>query len=137
MIKGRVIKVFTKAVKKYALENESKRLDTQVLLSITNEGVISYEVCNKFQPIKQVSFLDLLDVKIDLLSREAIATPFLQNSFINLQNELKVAELRSMKVIIFPKNEDSTKFGLHVFADGKAVKEISFDEIFNQSEILN
>ena len=66
----------TKFAKAYNVEPE------QVQIKVTNDpnGTVFYTMCNNFKAIENVSFLQIMDKKMDIFQYEALANPFLKKS---------------------------------------------------------
>ena len=74
--------ILSKAIERYAKENEVSNERVQLLIYTDNPDLEpKYKVLLDNKPLKEVSFNEILNVKLDFLGREFIATPFITNTF--------------------------------------------------------
>jgi len=80
MVEGIVKKIMTTGITKY--EKAYNVPAEQVQIKVTNDpnGTVFYTMCNKFKAIENVSFLQIMDKKMDIFQYEALANPFLKKS---------------------------------------------------------
>ena len=76
-----------------------------------------------------MSFNELLNVKIDFLGREFLATPFIANTLKRLarENECKPDEVN---ILAYTTDEEADDVSLYCFNGTKPVMEISMDYLF-------
>jgi hypothetical protein len=80
MVEGIVKKIMTTGINKYAtLYNVPAE---QVQIKVTNDptGTVFYTMCNNFKEVEVVSFLQIMNKKMDIFQYEALANPFLKKS---------------------------------------------------------
>jgi len=80
MVQGIVKKIMTTGIVKYA-ESYNVSAD-RVQIKVTNDpsGTVFYAMCNNFQEVESVSFLQIMNKKMDIFQYEALANPFLKKS---------------------------------------------------------
>jgi hypothetical protein len=80
MVEAIVKKIMTTGITKYA--KEYKVPAEQVQIKVTNDpnGTVFYTMCNNFKEVERVSFLQIMDKKMDIFQYEALANPFLKKS---------------------------------------------------------
>ena len=80
--------------------------------------------------MKDVSFNEILNVKLDFLGRELIATPFIVSSLKKLIRETKCS-YEEANVLIYTTDKDSVEnINLYFFINTKAAKSMTFKDIF-------
>ena len=107
--------------------------DSQVLIYPSNSDLEpKYKVCKNWKPTDEVSFNELLNVKVDFLGREFIAGNFIKNTFSRIIREEKSKDYKDIHVIVFTSSNDvkETDIKLHLFLNMKPVREITFDYLF-------
>jgi len=122
--------VMLNAISNFSKEYEVSDLDTQLMIRATDSDCTpKYQVLvnNKFK--KDVTFNEILNVKLDFLGREHIVSPFIASSLRKLRNEHK-CEVDEMSILIYKRPSDETKPYLYFFEGTKAVKPIDFKYIF-------
>ena len=122
--------VMLNAISNFSKEYEVSELETQLMIRATDSDCTpKYQVLvnNKFK--KDVTFNEILNVKLDFLGREHIVSPFIASSLRKLRNEHK-CEVDEMSILIYKRPSDETKPYLYFFEGTKAVKQIDFKYIF-------
>ena len=122
--------VMLNAISNFSKEYEVSELETQLMIRATDSDCTpKYQVLvnNKFK--KDVTFNEILNVKLDFLGREHIVSPFIARSLRKLRNEHK-CEVDKMSILIYKKPSDETKPFLCFFEGTKAIKPIDFKYIF-------
>ena len=80
MVEAIVKKIMTTGINKYAkLYNVPVE---KVQIKVTNDpnGTVFYTMCNNFKEVEVVSFLQIMDKKMDIFQYEALANPLLKQS---------------------------------------------------------
>tara|TARA_Y100001937_G_scaffold114117_2_gene163515 strand:+ start:8290 stop:8697 length:408 start_codon:yes stop_codon:yes gene_type:complete len=129
-IENQTKKVMLNAITNYAKEYSVEEVELQLMIkSSDNEGTPMYQVLVNNKVKKQVTFNEILNVKIDFLGREVIATPFIKGSLRKLQREHN-CNFEDINILIYKRESDKSKPFLYFFEGTKAVKPIGFDYIF-------
>ena len=129
-IENQTKKTMLNAIGNYAKEYDVSELELQLMIkSSDNEGTPMYQVLVNNKVKKQVTFNEILNVKIDFLGREVIATPFIKSSIRKLQREHN-CEFEDINILIYKRESDTSKPFLYFFQKSEAIKPITFDYIF-------
>jgi hypothetical protein len=80
MVEGIVKKIMTTGIVKYAKEYEVPADKVQIKVTNNPDGTVFYTMCNNFKEVERVSFLQIMDKKMDIFQYEALANPFLKKS---------------------------------------------------------
>lgn len=75
---------------KYAKLNETDESNIQIQIKDVGNEELQYTIAVGWQPTQTVTFLELLDKKFDMMSREVIATPFVKGSIGSYAEECSV-----------------------------------------------
>jgi hypothetical protein len=90
MVEGIVKKIMFSGIENYAKKYNLSDLDVQIkVLDDDNEGVI-YKMCKKYVEEENVSFLQIMNKKMDMFGYEGLASPFLKRSLIECAEEFKI-----------------------------------------------
>lgn len=122
--------VMLNAISNFSKEYEVSDLETQLMIRANDSDCTpKYQVLvnNKFK--KDVTFNEILNVKLDFLGREHIVSPFIASSLRKLRNEHK-CEVDDMSILIYKRDSDPSKPYLYFFEGTKAIKPIDFKYIF-------
>jgi hypothetical protein len=78
---------------------------------------------------KQVTFNEILNVKLDFLGREIIASPFIASSLRKLRRE-QGCGFEDLSILIYKQKDEQTIPNLYFFEGVKPIKPITFDYLF-------
>lgn len=118
------------AIKNFAKEFEVAETSTQLMIKASDENCTPiYKVLVDNKVKKEVTFNQILNVKLDFLGREMIATPFIASSLRKLRRE-QGCGFEDLNILIYKQKEDQTIPNLYFFEGSKPVKPITFDYLF-------
>lgn len=80
MVEGIVKKIMTTGILKYAKAYEVPANEVQIKVTDNPNGTVIYTMCKQFKEVEQVSFLQIMDKKMDMFQYEALANPYLKKS---------------------------------------------------------
>ena len=106
-------------IEKYSRINNINEEQTQILITSNDEDGVNYTICSNWNPNQKVTFNDIMDVKVDLLGFEMMASPFLRKS-VDMYAKNYESDSKDMNLFIFKKNK---KIGVAVYKD-KTNKEV-------------
>jgi hypothetical protein len=89
MVEGIVKKIMTTGITKYAKAYNVPAEQVQIKVTNDPNGTVFYTMCNNFKAIENVSFLQIMDKKMDIFQYEALANPFLKKSLELYANDTK------------------------------------------------
>jgi hypothetical protein len=124
-------KIMKNAIVRYAKEEEIETKRIQLLIYTDNPDLEpKYKVLKDNKEFKKVSFNDILNVKLDFLGREILATPFITNTIKRLMRESN-CEFKEVNVLVYL-TDVAEDVNLFFFVGTKANKSLSFDYLFNE-----
>lgn len=80
MVQGIVKKIMTTGITKYAKAYNVPAEKVQIKVTNDPSGTVFYTMCNDFKEVERVSFLQIMDKRMDIFQYEALANPFLKKS---------------------------------------------------------
>ena len=80
MVEGIVKKIMTTGIVKYAQSYDVSADKVQIKVTNDPSGTVFYTMCNNFKEVETVSFLQIMNKKMDIFQYEALANPFLKKS---------------------------------------------------------
>ena len=80
MVEGIVKKIMTTGITKYAKAYNVPADKVQIKVTNDPTGTVLYTMCNNFKEVENVSFLQIMDKRMDIFQYEALANPFLKKS---------------------------------------------------------
>ena len=93
MVNGIVKRIMLTGITKYAKKYSESAENVQIKVTINEEGLVVYTMCNDFNEVEIVGFIEIMDKKIDIFGYEQLATPFLGRCLIEFANEIQVSPL--------------------------------------------
>lgn len=131
MITEIVEKVMRNGIISFA-EQAGVRIGHSQLMIFCKEdtAVPCYKSLTYEKPSREVTFNEILGVKVDLLNREGIAAPFIQNAILRYSKEYNISPTH-IHIVVFV-NEINKSVNLHLYNGATSIKPISLDEVLNQ-----
>jgi len=118
------------AIKNFAKEFEVEETKTQLMINASDDNCTPiYKVLVDNKVKKQVTFNEILNVKLDFLGREIIASPFIASSLRKLRRE-QGCGFEDLSILIYKQKEEQTIPNLYFFEGVKPIKPITFDYLF-------
>lgn len=125
--------IMTKAIKRYSEEEGVDNSKIQLLIYTDNPDCLpKYKVLKNNRPLKEVSFNEILDVKMDFLGREIIATPFIASSLKRLVRETKCS-YEEANVLIYTQDDTASNILLYFFVNQSPAKPIGLKDLLGQT----
>ena len=122
--------IMLKAIKNFAKEFEVAETNTQLMIQSSDEQCSpTYKVLVDNKVKKEVTFNQILNVKLDFLGREIISTPFISSSLRKLRRE-QGCGWEDVSVLIYIQKEEQEVPNLYFFEGIKPIKPITFDYLF-------
>jgi hypothetical protein len=118
--------IIYKACERYGKEEGLDRNKMQVLFSLDDEGEVKYSLLKEYRPFKEVTFNQILNVKIDFRGYSMIVPPFIKDT-INKYSEKLTTSAQNLFVMCVIKREN--EIALFLYNDKKPVEEIILAEI--------
>jgi len=100
----------------------------QILVKANENEGVSYTMCNSWKPQNEVSFKDIMDVRVDLLGFEMMASPFLRKS-VDMYAKYYDASSSQINLFIFEKSE---KIGVAVYEDTTFKETLTLEKQFER-----
>jgi hypothetical protein len=92
MIEGIVKKIMFTGIEKYAKNYDLKDLEVQIKVLNDPNGSVIYKMCKNYVEEEQVSFLQIMDKKLDMFGYESMASPFLKKSLIECAKDSGISD---------------------------------------------
>jgi hypothetical protein len=122
--------IMLKAIKNFAKEFEVAETNTQLMIQSSDEQCSPiYKVLVDNKVKREVTFNQILNVKLDFLGREIISTPFISSSLRKLRRE-QGCGWEDVSVLIYIQKEEQIVPNLYFFEGIKPIKPITFDYLF-------
>lgn len=132
MITEIVEKVMRNGIVSFAKQAGALVQHSQLMIFCKDENAVPCykSLVYNHAPSREVTFNEILGVKVDLLNREGIAAPFIQSALLRYGQELSVSPTQ-VRIVVFV-NERDQSVHLHLYRGADAVKPLSLDEVLSQ-----
>ena len=128
MILGKTQKIMKTGILKYSKEFKTTKDNTQILVRADEGDGVNYTMCNNWKPKNEVSFKDIMDVRVDLLGFEMMASPFLRKS-VDMYSKYYDTSNSQINLFIF---EKSDKIGVAVYEGTKFKETLTLEKQFER-----
>ena len=128
MIFGKTQKIMKTGISKYSKEFETTKENTQILVRANEGDGVNYTMCNSWKPQNEVTFKDIMDVRVDLLGFEMMASPFLRKS-VDMYSKHYDTSNSQINLFIF---EKSDKIGVAVYEGTKFKETLTLEKQFER-----
>lgn len=129
MIFGKTQKIMKTGISKYSKEFETTKDNVQILVNTVEvDGALKFTMCDAWNPKKQVGFKDIMDVRVDMLGFEMMASPFLSKS-VEMYAKYYDSDIKEVNMFIFEKNE---KIGVAVYHNKNFKEAITLEKQFER-----
>jgi hypothetical protein len=80
MVEGIVKKIMMTGINKYAKAYQTSNDEVQIKVTDDVNGNVIYTMCKDFKDVEQVTFLNIMDKRMDFFGYEGLASPFLKKA---------------------------------------------------------
>jgi len=127
--------IMLKAISNFSKEFEVDTTKTQLMILASDDNCSpKYQVLLNNKVVRDVTFNEILNVKLDFLGREMIASPFIAGSLRKLRNEQECS-WEEVKVLIYKQKEEQDSPNMYFFKGNKPIKPITMDFIFGDLDM--
>jgi len=127
--------IMLKAISNFSKEFEVDTTKTQLMILASDDNCSpKYQVLLNNKVVRDVTFNEILNVKLDFLGREMIASPFIAGSLRKLRNEQECS-WEEVKVLIYKQKEEQDSPNMYFFNGNKPIKPITMDFIFGDLDM--
>lgn len=120
MVEGIVKKIMMTGINKYAQAYGTSNENVQIKVTDDIDGNVIYTMCNDFKDVEQVSFLNIMDKRMDFFRYEGLASPFLKKALSIFATESD-CEIAKVSCFIMKHKETIGLAFYNGFKNGKSV----------------
>lgn len=126
--------IMLNAITNFSNEFGVSETETQLMIKASDENCTpKYQLLKNNKVVRDVTFNEILNVKLDFLGREIIASPFIASALRKLRNEYQ-CEYQEMSVLIYKQKAEQTSPNMYFFNGVKPIKPITMKDIFGDFE---
>ena len=120
MVEGIVKKIMMTGINKYAKAYDTSNDNVQIKVTDDIDGNVFYTICKDFKDVEQVTFLNIMDKRMDFFGYEGIASPFLKKTLGMFASE-KECEISQVNCFIMKHNTTVGLAFYNGFKNGKNI----------------
>ena len=128
MIFQKTQKIMNTGIGKYSRINEVTEEQTQILVKAEGDENVNYSICKEWKPLDKVTFKQIMDVRVDILGFEMLASPFLRKS-VEMYCKYYKTISDDMNLFIFKKD---SKLGLAVYEKNNFKEILTLEKQFER-----
>jgi hypothetical protein len=122
--------IMLSAINNFSKEFEVETTKTQLMIKASDENCTpKYQLLLNNKVVIDITFNEILNLKIDFLGREMIASPFIARSLRKLRNEHECG-WEEVNVLIYKEKQEQDFPNMYFFQGSKPIKPITMDYIF-------
>ena len=118
--------IMLKGINKYAKLFGAQTNQIQIKINAFEDGNLTYTICQEWQPKEEITFLQIMDRKIDLLGYEMLSTPFMHKSLVKYSKDHE-SELENVSAFLSKYKES---VALSVFVNTDCVRSLTLERHF-------
>ena len=120
MVEAIVKKIMMTGINKYAKAYSTSNDNVQIKVTNDKDGNVFYTMCKDFKDIEPVTFLNIMDKRIDFLGYDGLASPFLKKT-LEIYAEEKDCEISKVDCFIMKHKETIGLAFYNNFKNGKII----------------
>jgi len=128
MVNAIVKKIMVKGIKKYSKVYNVPENQVQIKVTNDEDGYVFYTICVNFQEKQRVTFLEIMDTRIDLLGYQQLANPFMKKSLEMYANDTNDDLINVCSFIMIIIKENKEKIGLAFYNKYKCGKSLELEK---------
>jgi hypothetical protein len=123
-ISAEFTKICKKAIEKFSDDLQTPKEDVAITFNLKN-GEVYYNLLKDFKVHKEVTFMEILGVRIDFKGYSMLVPPFIQKSLLGFCEEFKIEESKvNVMALLVQEN-----ICLVLFNDTEQIKQIRLDDL--------
>jgi hypothetical protein len=123
-ISAEFTKICKKAIEKFSNDLQTPKEDVAITFNLKN-GEVYYNLLKDFKVYKEVTFMEILGVRIDFKGYSMLVPPFIQKSLLGFCEEFKIEESKvNVMALLVQEN-----ICLVLFNDTEQIKQIRLDDL--------
>lgn len=124
--------IMSKAIKRFAKDLGSRTVENQLTIRLSEDGNVVFHRCFLYKEVEQLSFNEVLGVKVDIKGREALAAPFMYKSILRLAKEEGIETPSDIKIYCFTIDDKAKKVLMYAYNKTEKIKQITWDYLFTE-----
>lgn len=133
-ITGKFTEITSKCLEKQAKENDAIKKQMQLVFKLGIDGEVEYLIYKDFKPLKSMTFLQVLGVKIDLKGYSFFVPKFIKGALNRFSTEENIDKSNVRVVLNFNEYDD---FFMWLYDNSTFKREVTLESLFDGSDMLS
>jgi hypothetical protein len=125
--------IASKCLEKNAKENKTEKKNMQLVFKLGADGETEYVIYKDFAPLKSVTFLQVLGVKLDFKGYSIFVPKFIKGALERFCEEFDMAKEDARVVLNFHDNESMVMW---LYNASTYIKQVELESLFDNQDIL-
>jgi hypothetical protein len=134
IIKEKFTSIATKCVTRYAKEEGTMRDKIQLVFKLSEDGSeAEYVLYKDYKPLKKITFMQVLGVKIDMMGYSLYVPKFIRGSLVRFCETFEIEQKNVRVVLSIQENEDVF---MYLYNSGTFLREVELESLFNPEDVV-
>ena len=125
--------ITSKCLERNAKEYGSQKTKMQLVFKLGSDDEVEYLIYKDYQPIKVVSFLQVLGVKLDFKGYSLFVPKFIKGALNRFCEEDKISKANVRVVLSF---DDKNKLVMWLYDSNKYIKVVELESLFDSADMI-
>jgi len=126
--------IASKCTKKYAKENQTEQKNMQLVFKLSSDKQDSeYVIYKDYEPLKALTFLQVLCVPIDLKGYSLFVPKFIRGALTRFCDEFKIP---SQNVRVLLNFDDKGEMFMFLYNGSEFIKEVELMSLFDTKDLI-
>lgn len=132
IIEEKFTEIVSNCLEKNAKKENVSKKDMQLVFKLNGSGDAEYVLYKNYQPIKVLTFLNVLGVMIDIRGYSLFVPQFISGALVRFCEENEI-ENNNVRVVTSFQND---KFVLWLYNHNVFIKEVAIESLFNAEDMM-
>ena len=132
-ITERFTEISLKCLERNAKEQGAALTDMALVFKLDGEGEVEYMILKNYQPVKTVTFLEVLGVRIDFKGYSLFVPKFIQGALNRFCQSHKIEKSDVRVLLTFTKEK---KMVMWLYNKSAHVEQVTLDSLFDATDIM-
>ena len=132
-ISGKFENIVRKCLEKNAKDFQVDKKEVQLSLKLSEDENVEYSISKMYKKQKNITFLEVLDVRLDFKGYSLFVPKFIVNSLKRISEE-NIININDLSVMMF--TTENNTLNLYVYDGFKPIKPIHLSSLFNTDDII-
>lgn len=134
VIKEKFTDIATKCATRYANEQATMRDKIQIVFKLNENGSESeYLIYKDYKPLKKITFMQVLGVKIDMMGYSLYVPKFIRGSLVRFCETFNI-EPKNVRVML--SIQENGDLFMYLYNGGNFIREVELESLFNPEDVV-